>query len=237
MFKQPPIQPGRGNSDFAGIKSIGRRQIFVYGFFGLVIALLMAYAIYTTIQYQALKKNPAVTNEDTNKRILTSLGKILKLPDDESPQVAAVEDKSKLGSDVFFKDVENGDFLVVYSKARRIIVYRESNNQIINQGPFVINTAGKVKVALLKATKSDTTFETAQQQIRDKLGDTLGVLDTNTLKVVGTYRKSQVIDLTGGQRTDVAKSIASAINGELIAKLPDGEPTPQDAEVVVVVAP
>lgn len=237
MFKQPPMQPTRRNADFAGNQTTSRRQFLIYGAFGLVISLLLAYAAYTTIQYQALKKNPAVTNEDTSKRVLSKLGKILKLPDDETPQIAAVEDKSKLGNDVFFKDVENGDFLVVYSKARRIIVYRESNNQIINQGPFVINTAGKVKVALLRATKSDTTLQTVQQQIRDKLGDSLGVLDANTLKAVGTYRKSQVVDLTGGQRTDVAKSIATAINGELIAKLPDGEPTPQDAEVVVVVAP
>lgn len=232
--------PHRSVNDFTGRPSRSmqlpsRGALVLIGLLIAIILSLAGFALYTNAQYQALKKNPSVASEDTNKAILSRLGKIMKLPDDETPQIAAVSDKSKLASDVFFKDADNGDYLIVYSKARRIIVFRDSKNQIINQGPFTINTAGKVKVGLVQASSSAAAVQTVQQQIKDKLGDTLGVIDIADTKAKGTYRKTQVVDLTGGQRTDQAKTIASAVGGEVITKMPEGEAIPQDTEVVVFV--
>lgn len=211
------------------------------GKFILVVLVVMlvggsiGFGAYALKKYQDVKKNPGSVVANNNKVLLDKLGKILQLPTGEDPQIASVSDKSKLGSDPFFRDVENNDYLIVYTKARRIIVYRESANKVINQGPFTINTQGKVKVTIVNASATTAAVGRAQKAITDKLGTDLGTVDTAGTAKNRDYKKNQVIDLTGGQRAAEAKKIADAIGGEIKATIPAGETTPQDTEVMVIV--
>lgn len=70
-------------------------------------------------------------------------------------QRSRVEDPEKLKASnaAFYKDVQVGDYLVIYPK--RAIVYRESNDQIVNIAP-IINTAD------LKADEGTTPAETTK---------------------------------------------------------------------------
>lgn len=67
------------------------------------------------------------------------VGKLIALPADETPTIATVEDKTKLADQAFFSAAENGDKLLIYTKAQKAIVYRPSTNQIINVGPISID--------------------------------------------------------------------------------------------------
>lgn len=80
--------------------------------------------------------NPELTAK-TEVDILTGkLGKLIELPTDEEPSVATVLDKEKLKDQGFFVKAENGDKVVIYSKSRKAILYRESMNKIIEVAPI-----------------------------------------------------------------------------------------------------
>lgn len=96
-------------------------------------------AVFFYKQYDDLKNSPNVVAQANTDRLLAKIGKLYQLPADEEPTVAEVSDKSKVESQPFFKNVENGDHVLVYPKSRLAILYRESQNKIINVGPVAID--------------------------------------------------------------------------------------------------
>jgi type II secretory pathway pseudopilin PulG len=93
----------------------------------------LSYYLYS--QNQSLKKNPDQVAQEQTTMIIAQVAKIMQLPTDESPSVVTVNDKSKVAGQPFFKNVENGDALLVYSKNLQAILYRPSTNMIIQVGP------------------------------------------------------------------------------------------------------
>lgn len=55
------------------------------------------------------------------------------------PTIADITDKDKLKDQAFFKDAENGDQLLLFSKAKVAMLYRESTNKLINVGPIALS--------------------------------------------------------------------------------------------------
>jgi hypothetical protein len=98
-------------------------------------------AVFFYKQYTDLKNSPDVVAKENTARLLDKVGKLYALPGDEDPTVAEVSDKSKVKDQPFFKNVENGDHVLVYPKSRIAILYRESQNKIINVGPVAIDSA------------------------------------------------------------------------------------------------
>lgn len=96
-------------------------------------------------KYQDVKSDPSSAQKAQNsaetKRVLDKLKQVLRIDETEAPTVARVEDPAKLqkANAEFYKNVQKGDYLVIFPK--RAIIYRESNNQLINIAP-IINTNG-----------------------------------------------------------------------------------------------
>lgn len=88
--------------------------------------------------------------QEEAKKYLDELKKILLIDSEESPVIAKVADPEKLktSNPEFYKNIQKGDIVYIFSY--RIIVYRESENKIINIAP-IVNTQ---KVA---ATSNSTT--------------------------------------------------------------------------------
>lgn len=138
----------------------------------IVIFLLVAggaggtYFFYT--KYQAAQEkisNPEVTAQEEVTRLVTAIGKILALPEDEQPTVATVLDKDKIKDQPFFTKAENGDKVVIYSKAMKAILYRESINKIIEVAPIQITQPPEASVSptpSAKPTPEPTPEETAE---------------------------------------------------------------------------
>ncbi len=70
------------------------------------------------------------------------VGRHYVLPTDEEPALATVEDKTKVKSE-FFRSAENGDKLLVYKNAKKVILYRPSIDRIIEIGPVSIADMGE----------------------------------------------------------------------------------------------
>ncbi len=73
--------------------------------------------------------------------IVDAIGKHMLLPADETPAIATVTDAEALKKEQpFFKDANNDDRIVIYAKAERAILYRPSEDKIINVGPYIQQT-------------------------------------------------------------------------------------------------
>ena len=118
-----------------------KRKIFTVV---IIIIALSGYGLsyYLYSQNQSLKKNPDQVVQEQTTKIIAQVSKLMQLPTDESPSVVTVTDKSKVVDQPFFKNVENGDALLVYSKNLQAILYRPSINKIIQVGPVYNDSNG-----------------------------------------------------------------------------------------------
>lgn len=100
----------------------------------LVLLILAGVVIYFYTQYQNTKtllQNPSQTSGEEAKQLVTAVGKLIELPASEQPTIATVSDKTKLSDQPFFVKAQNGDKVLIYSGAKKAILYRPSINKII----------------------------------------------------------------------------------------------------------
>jgi len=83
-------------------------------------------------------ENGQLTDEQVDT-LVEKVGKLIVLPN-ETPLVATVEDAAQLRAEqAFYKDVQNGDKLIIFPQAAKAIIYNEEANQIVNAGPIFVN--------------------------------------------------------------------------------------------------
>lgn len=119
---------------------------------GIVITIVLAISGYAAAyyyynQYKETKivlDNPETASKNEVKEVTDKLGKIYNLPKDEEPTVATVLDKEKLVDQPFFADSENGDKVVIYTKSQLAILFRISENKIINISPVSLEQPSTV---------------------------------------------------------------------------------------------
>jgi hypothetical protein len=105
----------------------------------LVAASAPSYYFYT--QYKKAQdqlKNPQKAAETEIKALTGRLGQLMELPNNEQPTVATVTDKEKLKEQPFFSRTEVGDKVLIYTGAKKAILYRPGTNKIIEVGPVSI---------------------------------------------------------------------------------------------------
>lgn len=110
--------------------------------FGGILALLVIFAGAAGFffwKYLQAKDNTVATSDQQSTEIIESVNKLYKLPTGEEPSVAEVKDKEQLAGREFFKDVENGDYILIYSEAKQAFLYRKSENRLINVAPVNID--------------------------------------------------------------------------------------------------
>lgn len=71
-------------------------------------------------------------SEDQDQDVINKVSALVVLPD-EKPAVAKVEDKDKFNKDKpLMNKAENGDMVLLYSQAKRMIIYRQSENRVVD---------------------------------------------------------------------------------------------------------
>lgn len=225
-----------------------------------VVILIAVPLVYFYRQYQhtqLLLNNPAKAADEEIKQVVAEVGKLMILPKDETPTVATVTDKSKLQSQVFFANVENGDKVMIYTKNKKAIIYRPSLNKIVEVGPVNIaqtqpsttpppqqptptvpdsSPSGqitpvdnlKVNAAIYNGTKTKGLASITEDIIQQKYPS---VKVTTTGNTKNDYSKTLVIDLTG-QNTALVSQLAGFLSGD-VSKMPSGETKP-DTDILVI---
>ncbi len=106
----------------------------------IVIVILAGVAFYFYRQYDSLKSNPEAASADAADevdRLVKEVSKYMVLPD-ETPTVATVTDISKLQNQAFFAKAKNGDKVLIFSEAKRAVIYDPVAKKIVEVAPINI---------------------------------------------------------------------------------------------------
>lgn len=77
------------------------------------------------------KKNETGVFGDDLKALVNRINGLIELPANELPNIATVTNKDRLKDQPFFDKAENGDKVLLYTRAKWGVIYRPSVNKII----------------------------------------------------------------------------------------------------------
>lgn len=117
----------------------------------LVFGVLIVFALGAGITAFAITKYPETLGLSKGQvqaqaevdMLVAEVGKLLALPSDEKPTVATITDVEKLKEQTFFKNAMNNDKVLIYTKAKKAILYRPSEKKIVEVGAVNINQQPK----------------------------------------------------------------------------------------------
>jgi hypothetical protein len=232
--------------DFPKMSKIKLKKEYIIGGILLILAIIPSIYFYTRYkEAQSRLANPTQFANDEAKKLVAAVATLMTLPSDETPTVATVNDKEKLKDQPFFANTENGDKVLIYTNAKKAILYRPSINKIIDVAPVNIGPAAtgsaqlapsatpaiaKTKIVLRNGTSVvglTKKFETELMAIVKNVE----VTDRDNAKKKD-YEKSLIIDIKGDKSAEVAQ-LAKELN-LIISELPEGEATPASDFLVIL---
>lgn len=122
----------------------------------IVVIILAGVGIYYFLQYQKtqeLLKDPTKASVVENQALVDKIGKLILLPGEE-PRIATVSDKTQLSGQSFFNNAENGDKVLIYSQAKKAILYRPSINKIVEVSSVSIETDTQPQISPIEIQNS-----------------------------------------------------------------------------------
>jgi cytoskeletal protein RodZ len=137
---------------------------------GLGVGGFFGYQEYTKLRDENKRlSNPQESAKLETERVKSEVANIIEVPTDEEPTIASVSDASKLSNQAFFAKAQNGDKLLMFSKAKKAILYRPSTKKIIEVAPINLGD-DKAKVAPTDSTKTETPSTTTDITTQPGIG-------------------------------------------------------------------
>ena len=108
----------------------------------LITLILIGAGGYLFMSNQKMKnellklKDPKVAQQQSQAETtvtMEAVSKLIELPEG-TPTLATVTDADKLKDQPFFKNAQNGDKVLIFTDAKKVIIYRPSTNKIIEVG-------------------------------------------------------------------------------------------------------
>lgn len=209
-----------------------RFKTFIIVLFVILVALT-GYFYFQYNKTNTLLHNPTLAAKEEADSILPKVARLMDLPTGENPTIGTVVNVSKLKGQPFFTKSKNGDKIIIYSNARKAILYRPSENKIIDVTQINIGATSQppLKVALYNGTEKAGLAQTTQEYLTKKYTDIQVVLKADAKKK--TYDKTLVIDLTGSKK-DITQALANDLKAT-VTSLPADEASPSvSADILVI---
>ncbi len=89
-------------------------------------------------ELQTFKTNPDEANKAETKKIVADVNKLYALPKEDPSVVYTVKDKVLAQKEPLFAKAETGDIALIYSTAKLAVLYRPTDNKIINVSTVTI---------------------------------------------------------------------------------------------------
>ena len=218
----------------------------------IIISILIGGGIYLyinnsggTLPGQSQNQNTDATAEA--KELVEKVGRLYELPPNEVPTIATVSDVSKLAEQEFFQKAQNGDKVLIFTQAKKAILYRPSTDKIIEVGPVNLDNqpqiegeneatesaqtnTGPVRVSLYNGTQ--TAGLTRRMETQLATFDAVEVEIATRENASGDHEETVVVDLSG-QNAAAAREIAEFANAR-VAQLPSGEVRPANADILII---
>lgn len=80
------------------------------------------------------------------KSLVNKVGKLVVLPADETPTLATVADPEALKDQTFFVGAQQGDKVLIYTNAKKAILYSVSLNKVITIAPLNVGENPKTQI-------------------------------------------------------------------------------------------
>ena len=211
----------------------------------LVILGISLYYYFVSQRAQQLLKNPIFASEVKQEDVVSKVSQLTQVPPGETPTIAQISDITKLNNQPFFQNAKNGDFVLIYPKAKEAILYDAISNKVLRVGPILVPspTAGipqaalgaqtsnlPVSVEIYNGTAVAGLAKKTERQLTKVMKNVTVVSETNATKQ--NYTQTVVIDLKGNN-ADAASQIASVLHGT-VGRLPSGEVMPRNADLLVI---
>lgn len=192
------------------------------------------------VEIEALKKDPQSVAKEEIKGLVEKLSKLVVLPEGEEPVVATVTDKEKLKDQPVFAKTENGDKILIYSKAQKAYIYRPSANVLIDVIPVNIgnqqisitgvDAKNPLTVALANGSKNSGISNELEKRIKEKNIPGVQVVSKAVAKS-DNYEKTLVIDISG-KMSQQAVEMAQLVGGEVATESAEAFPK---ADLMIII--
>jgi len=111
----------------------------------VLVSLLMGAAavVFAVKQYPqvlGLTKGSTLVASEIDA-LISEVSKLIELPEGERPTVATISNAEEAKAQPFFAKAQNGDKVLIYTSAKRAILYRPGEKRIIEVGAVNINQA------------------------------------------------------------------------------------------------
>jgi len=213
--------------------------------------------VLTVIQSQNSQKTEE-TEQEKLKKIVGAVSEFMDLPENEEPALASITDIEKISNQPFFARAQNGDKILIYTSAKKAILYRPETNRVIevsnisgtdektrnsfdnqeahqdkpdSQTEENLSREKQVRLPAKVSIYNGANIKDVAQKTEDELAGIEGIEVIEKTNSRARYNKTVVIDLSGRFPEMVAK-IISVIKGE-IGDLPDNEIKPE-ADILII---
>lgn len=129
---------------------------FIFPVLIVVLVGVMGSALYFYQKTSALKADPNSVAQKETVDLVAKVGKLILLPEGETPTIATVSDPSKLASQPFFAKAKIGDQVLLYQNARIAYLYDPTNNKILEVAPINLGDNTTIKTPASKTTTTTT---------------------------------------------------------------------------------
>lgn len=226
-------------------------SLIVGSLIAIILAGYLAYQYYQTNLVARTIATKTVLNKDEMKKLVDEIGKIAKLPQREEPSIATVTDINKLRDQPVFADSKNGDRVLLYTNAQKVVIYDPVSRKIVNIAPL---TAGNAQAVNNTSVSSSATPAAApvQNQARIVLRNgtsVTGLASKIETEIKKSFPKANIIDkdnalkenydktivvILNESAKDAAINLAQSLNSS-VAGLPPGETKPVGADILVII--
>ncbi len=111
-----------------------RKSTFLIILLALVLVTAVSAAGYF---YLKVRKLETITpGQNDSRKLLEQVSKLIILPQDEEPTIATVTGTEQLKGQAFFANAVVGDKVIIYTNAKKAILFRPSVNKIVEVAPL-----------------------------------------------------------------------------------------------------
>jgi hypothetical protein len=108
-----------------------------------VLVLAIGLAVYFSMKFYDLKNNPQKATQEDTAKLVAKVSRLIMLPENETPTVATVTDPNLLKGQAFFANAKKGDRVLIYSGAKKAILYDPEADRLVEVAP--VNLGGAIQ--------------------------------------------------------------------------------------------
>lgn len=191
------------------LSQISTRSLLV----GLAVLALLATgaAGYFYYQLNQANKDPNASSKAELQEIIEKVGKHVILPTDEQPTLATVTDPDKLRDQPFFANAKAGYKVLIYSNAKKAILYDPESDRVVEVAPINIGDQSL-------QSRSETEAQSSASAPADKsVGDQSAVdKSTVSVQVVNAARKSGLAGQVAERLRAAGYTKINTVNGATV---------------------